>query len=136
MAQGDITWVPTLVAGPTPRSITSSGVVIAGIASNAYEYSSGFIYSGPFSMTIAGFDDCGKRRLTDVILRCNRQSFSGGPATNVIIWRASGGGFPTVPNCGEELTAGNYSVSTDSRVFSSTGRFKTILEAGFPLVCQ
>lgn len=130
MALGDIIYVPSLIAGPTPRTLTASGITLLGLAGNSYTYSSGFVYEEPFTMSVAGFDDCGKRRLTDVILRCKRSGTS-----NTIIWRASGGGFPAVPNCGEELTAGNYSVSTDSRVFAATGRFKTILDAGFPLVC-
>lgn len=134
MAQGDIIWVPTLVAGPTPRTFnTPTAVIIAGLASNTYEYSSGFIYSGPFAVTtITGFDDCGKRRLTSVILRCTR---SGSP--NTIIWRVALSGPPVlVPNCGEELTANTTVVGFDTRVFNpSVGLFKTKINTGVPLAC-
>ena len=125
LAMGDTIW-PANISGtnPKPWSLTAATAILSG---KSWTYNS-VLYSS-ISVGVNGVDDCGKTKLTDILIRCNR-----GGTPSVILWRANQSTLPSSPNCNAILDTDTI-VTADGVALASTGKCKVQHDLGTALSC-
>lgn len=128
-ALADVIYQPTLLTITNPKDFFKDSIVV--LSGESWLYGSTAISNVVFE--VFGVDDCGKRRLYSVAIRCTLNAFSGR-----IIWATQKAALPSTPNCGAVLVADEslfVSGSSLGLVLGIAGSLKTQFDNGTSLTC-